>query len=41
MTVPWAASDSNVRPSGVMRTEVIRPREPKPWATMSDWTSPS
>ena len=30
-----------VLPSGVMRTEVIRPSEPKPWATVSDWTSPS
>ena len=39
--VPWAASDSTVLPSGVISTDVIRPREPKPCATVSDCTSPS
>lgn len=28
LTVPWAASDSTVLPSGQISTEVIRPREP-------------
>ena len=41
VTVPWAASASTVLPSGVISTQVIRPSEPKPWATVSDWTSPS
>ena len=41
VTVPWAASDSMILPSGVISTEVIRPSEPKPWATWSDCTSPS
>ena len=36
-----AASASTVLPSGVISTEVIRPSEPKPWATVSDCTSPS
>jgi hypothetical protein len=31
----------DVRPSGVISTDVIRPSEPKPWATVSDCTSPS
>lgn len=35
------ASDSKVLPSGVIRTEVISPSDPKPCATISDWTSPS
>src|SRR6185295_17367772 len=41
VTVPCAASASTVLPSGVIRIEVISPSEPKPWATWSDWTSPS
>jgi hypothetical protein len=41
VTVPWAASASTVLPSGVISTLVIRPSEPKPCATVSDWTSPS
>ena len=41
VTVPWAASASTVLPSGVISTLVIRPSEPKPWATVSDCTSPS
>ncbi len=41
VTVPWAASASMVFPSGVTSTEVINPSEPKPWATVSLWTSPS
>uniref|UniRef100_A0A8W7PZ63 Uncharacterized protein n=1 Tax=Anopheles coluzzii TaxID=1518534 RepID=A0A8W7PZ63_ANOCL len=41
VTVPWAASDSTVRPSGHTSTEVIRPSDPKPCATVSDCTSPS
>ena len=36
-----AASASTVWPSGVMSTEVMRPSEPKPWATEADCTSPS
>ena len=36
-----AASASTVLPSGVMSTEVMRPSEPKPCATVSDCTSPS
>jgi hypothetical protein len=31
----------HVLPSGVISTEVIRPSEPKPCATVSDCTSPS
>lgn len=30
LTVPWAASDSMVFPSGVMSSEVIIPKDPKP-----------
>lgn len=30
VTVPWAASDSTVRPSGQMSTLVIIPRDPQP-----------
>ena len=41
VTVPWAASASTVLPSGVIRTDVISPSEPNPWATVSDCTSPS
>ena len=41
VTVPCAASASTVLPSAVISTLVIRPSEPKPWATVSDWTSPS
>ena len=36
-----AAAASTVLPSGVISTDVIRPSEPKPCATMSDCTSPS
>ena len=39
--ITLAASASIVLPSGVMRTDVMRPSEPKPCATVSDWTSPS
>ena len=41
VTVPCAASASTVLPSAVISTDVIRPSEPKPWAMMSDCTSPS
>ena len=41
VTVPCAASASTVLPSGVISTLVISPSEPKPWATVSDCTSPS
>ena len=30
-----------VPPSGVINTDFIKPSEPKPWATVSDCTSPS
>ncbi len=35
VTVPWAASDSR-HPSSFTKTDVISPRDPKPYATMSD-----
>ena len=41
LVVPWAASASTVFPSGQIKTDVMRPKEPKPWATISDSTSPS
>ena len=41
VTVPWAASASTVLPSAERSTLVMSPSEPKPWATVSDCTSPS
>ena len=49
MTMKWVGENGDViehevfdfPSSGVIRTEVISPSEPKPCATTSDWTSPS